>query len=50
MDGFKPSELESNRYEGFSYKDMIQRDERRIADTNDDHALNKVLQEFYFLT
>lgn len=43
MDGLEPSELESNSDEGFSYKDMIRRDERRwgIADTNGDHALNK---------
>lgn len=49
MDGLEPSELESNSDEGFSYKDMIRRDERRwgIADTNGDHALNKVLEEFY---
>lgn len=43
MDGLEPSELESNSDEGFSYKDMIKRDERRwgIADTNGDHALDK---------
>lgn len=44
MDDMEPSELESNAEEGFSYKDMIRRDQRRwgIADTNGDHALDKV--------
>ena len=44
MDGLEPSELDSNSDEGFSYKDMIKRDERRwgIADSNGDHALDKV--------
>ncbi|KAI9562580.1 hypothetical protein GHT06_010034 [Daphnia sinensis] len=43
MDDMEPSELESNAEEGFSYKDMIRRDQRRwgIADTNGDHALDK---------
>ncbi len=45
MDDMEPSELENNADEGFSYKDMIRRDQRRwgIADTNGDHALDKVL-------
>lgn len=45
MDDMEPSELENNAEEGFSYKDMIRRDQRRwgIADTNGDHALDKVL-------
>lgn len=48
MDGLEPSELENNSDEGFSYKDMIRRDERRwgIADTNGDHALDKVSPVF----
>ncbi|XP_046450335.1 calumenin-B-like [Daphnia pulex] len=43
MDDMEPSELENNAEEGFSYKDMIRRDQRRwgIADTNADHALDK---------
>lgn len=43
MDDMEPSELENTADEGFSYKDMIRRDQRRwgIADTNGDHALNK---------
>lgn len=45
MDDMEPSELENTADEGFSYKDMIRRDQRRwgIADTNGDHALNKVI-------
>ena len=43
MDDMEPSELEKDD-EGFSYKDMIRRDQRRwsIADTNGDHGLDKV--------
>jgi len=42
MDDMEPSELEKDD-EGFSYKDMIRRDQRRwgIADTNGDHGLDK---------
>lgn len=42
MDDMEPSELEKDD-EGFSYKDMIRRDQRRwgIADTNGDNGLNK---------
>lgn len=50
MDDMEPSELENNSDEGFSYKEMIRRDQRRwgIADTNGDHALDKV-KPFTFL-
>lgn len=42
MDDLEPNELERDE-EGFTYKDMIRRDQRRwgIADTNGDHTLNQ---------
>lgn len=45
MDDLEPSELEKDTEEGFSYKDMIRRDQRRwgIADANGDHALDKAI-------
>ena len=48
MDDMEPSELEKDD-EGFSYKDMVRRDQRRwgIADTHGDNALNLVTQKIY---
>jgi len=42
MDDMEPSELDRDE-DGFTYKDMIRRDQRRwgIADTNGDHVLDK---------
>ena len=42
MDDMEPNELERDE-DGFTYKDMIRRDQRRwgIADTNGDHAINR---------